>query len=48
MSSVPAASVKPAILVVEDEPGIADTIQYALASDGFAPVCCGSGRDAIA
>ena len=36
------------VLVVEDEPGIADTIQYALASDGFAPVCCGSGRDAIA
>ena len=48
MSSVPAASVKPTILVVEDEPGIADTIQYALASDGFAPVCFGSGRDAIA
>ena len=39
---------KPTILVVEDEPGIADTIQYALASDGFAPVCCASGRDAIA
>lgn len=39
---------KPAILVVEDEPGIADTIQYALASDGFAPICCGSGREAIA
>ena len=36
------------VLVVEDEPGIADTIQYALASDGFAPVCCGSGRDALA
>ena len=25
------------ILVVEDEPGIADTIHYALASDGFEP-----------
>ena len=46
--SAPTPSLKPAILVVEDEPGIADTIQYALASDGFAPVCCGSGRDALA
>ncbi len=39
---------KPTILVVEDEPGIADTIHYALASDGFEPVACGSGREAIA
>ena len=39
---------KPRILVVEDEPGIADTIHYALASDGFEPVPCGSARDAIA
>jgi two-component system catabolic regulation response regulator CreB len=46
--SAPAALPKPIILVVEDEPGIADTIQYALASEGFEPVCCASGRDAIA
>jgi DNA-binding response OmpR family regulator len=26
---------KPTILVVEDEPAIADTIQYALESEGF-------------
>ena len=26
---------KPRILVVKDEPGIADTIQYVLATDGF-------------
>lgn len=46
--SAPSAQPKPAILVVEDEPGIADTIQYALASDGFEPLCCATGRDAIA
>ncbi len=28
---------KPVILVVEDEPGIADTLQYALRTDGFEP-----------
>ncbi|MEO8312304.1 MAG: two-component system response regulator CreB, partial [Caldimonas sp.] len=26
---------KPRILIVEDEPGIADTLQYALRTDGF-------------
>ncbi|MFL6649585.1 MAG: response regulator, partial [Sulfurifustaceae bacterium] len=36
------------ILVVEDEPGIADTIRYALATDGFAPVICGTGEAALA
>ena len=46
--SASAAASKPVILVVEDEPGIADTIHYALASEGFAPVCCGSGREALA
>ena len=39
---------KPLILVVEDEPGIADTIHYALASDGFEPRVCASAREAIA
>ena len=34
---------KPIVLVVEDEPGIADTIHYALASDGFEPLGCASG-----
>jgi len=28
---------KPLILIVEDEPGIADTLQYALRTDGFEP-----------
>ncbi|MEN9398691.1 MAG: hypothetical protein RLZ81_3221, partial [Pseudomonadota bacterium] len=28
---------KPRILLVEDEPGIADTVQYVLNSDGFTP-----------
>jgi CheY-like chemotaxis protein len=38
---------KPRILVVEDEPGIADTIRYALATDGFEPVCVGTGAEAL-
>ena len=39
---------KPRILVVEDESGIADTIQYVLANDGFVPVCCATAEAAIA
>lgn len=38
---------KPCVLVVEDEPGIADTIRYALATDGFEPVVCGTGAEAM-
>jgi two-component system catabolic regulation response regulator CreB len=40
--------VKPRILVVEDEPAIADTIVYALSTDGFEPVWCATGAAAIA
>lgn len=36
------------ILVVEDEPGIADTIRYALATDGFDPHVCALGGEALA
>jgi two-component system catabolic regulation response regulator CreB len=38
---------KPRILVVEDEPGIVDTLRYVLASDGFEPVCCGTAAEAL-
>ena len=38
---------RPVILVVEDEAGIAETIHYALASDGFAPEVCATARQAI-
>jgi len=38
---------KPRILIVEDEPGIADTLQYALRTDGFEPVWVATGEDAI-
>jgi len=34
---------KPTVLIVEDEPAIADTIQYALETDGFSTVCTASG-----
>jgi two-component system catabolic regulation response regulator CreB len=39
---------RPRILVVEDEPAIADTIVYALSTDGFEPLWCGSGAAARA
>jgi two-component system catabolic regulation response regulator CreB len=39
---------KPRILIVEDEPGIADTLQYALRTDGFDPVWCATGEEALA
>ncbi|CAM3388213.1 two-component system response regulator CreB [Polaromonas hydrogenivorans] len=38
---------KPRILVVEDESGIADTLQYVLATDGFAPVWCSTAGQAL-
>jgi two-component system catabolic regulation response regulator CreB len=39
---------KPRILIVEDEPGIADTLQYALRTDGFDPEWCATGEAALA
>jgi len=39
---------KPLILIVEDEPGIADTLQYALRTDGFEPAWCASAEAALA
>jgi two-component system catabolic regulation response regulator CreB len=35
------------ILIVEDEPAIADNIQYALETDGFETICCSSGIKAL-
>jgi two-component system catabolic regulation response regulator CreB len=37
----------PRILVVEDEPAIADTIVYALSTEGFEPVWCATGGAAL-
>ena len=37
----------PRILLVEDEPAIADTVQYALQSEGFTAVHCLTGGDAL-
>jgi two-component system, OmpR family, catabolic regulation response regulator CreB len=39
---------KPLILIVEDEPGIADTLQYALRTEGFEPAWCASAEAALA
>lgn len=39
---------RPKVLIVEDEPAIADTIQYALETDGCAPLVVGAGAPAIA
>lgn len=38
---------RPVILIVEDEPGIADTLQYALRTEGFEPRWCASGEAAV-
>lgn len=38
---------KPKVLIVEDEPGIADTLQYALATDGFEPHWAATGAAAL-
>jgi len=35
------------ILIVEDEPAIIDTIQYALETDGFETICLSSGMKAL-
>jgi two-component system catabolic regulation response regulator CreB len=35
------------ILLVEDEPSIADNIVYALKTEGFVPAWCQTGRDAL-
>ena len=38
---------KPRILIVEDEPGIADTLQYALHTEGFEPAWVATGEAAL-
>lgn len=38
---------KHTILIVEDEPAIVDTIQYALETDGFTSVTAGAGEEAL-
>ena len=41
-------SSQPRILLVEDESGIADTLRYVLAADGFEAVWCATGGEALA
>jgi two-component system catabolic regulation response regulator CreB len=36
------------VLVIEDEPAIADTLVYALRTEGFSPEWCATGRDGLA
>ncbi|MEJ2037991.1 MAG: two-component system response regulator CreB [Desulfosarcinaceae bacterium] len=38
---------RPRILIVEDEPAIADTLQYALETDGFDPCVAADGATAL-
>jgi two-component system catabolic regulation response regulator CreB len=38
---------KKTILIIEDEPAIADNIQYALETEGFETLCLNAGRPAI-
>jgi two-component system catabolic regulation response regulator CreB len=39
---------RPRILIVEDEPAIADTLIYALKTEGFDPAWCATGRAGLA
>lgn len=52
LSVFPCGAYKPAmphrILIVEDEPSIADNILYSLESEGFAPCVCTTGAEALA
>jgi len=41
-------STLPSILIIEDEPAIADTLVYALKTEGFAPEWCATGRAGLA
>lgn len=38
---------RPMVLIVEDEPAIADTIQYALETEGFDTICVAAGTPVI-
>jgi len=38
---------KTTILIVEDEPAIADTLQYTLETEGFESICLGSGSEVL-
>jgi two-component system catabolic regulation response regulator CreB len=40
--------VLPRILIIEDEPAIADTLIYALKTEGFSPEWCATGRAGLA
>lgn len=44
---MPSAPQRPRILVVEDEPSISDNIVYSLESEGFAPLACATGAEAL-
>ena len=46
--TIAAMTLKPRILLVEDESGIADTLQYVLSTDGFLPVWCSTATEALA
>jgi len=39
---------RPCILIIEDEPGIADTLQYALRTEGYEPVWAATGKGGLA
>jgi two-component system catabolic regulation response regulator CreB len=39
---------RPRILIVEDEPGIADTLQYALRTEGYEPAWVATGEAGLA
>lgn len=46
--STPLLMSNPAILIIEDEPAIADTLLYALATEGFSPRWCATAAEGLA
>lgn len=38
---------QPRVLLIEDERGIADTVVYALTTEGFQPTWCGTGNEGL-
>ncbi len=38
---------QPTILIVEDEPSIAENIEYSLQTEGFCPIHCPTGREGL-
>lgn len=48
IAKIPPMATKPRILVVEDEPSVAENIDYALRTENFSSQLCGTGAECMA